>query len=170
MDPIEIIFLILIAIFGIIGLIRGFNRELGVTTMLFAALAAITLGEHFLEPQLNQFFAAIAGPSNAAITQAITYTVFLIIIVIISYQGETLAFPSNVVSPPLGLLVGLVNGYLFAGTVLYYWGLAGWPFQWVVHTYDQFYQALLKIAPPVILPWWFFVVMLIVMLIARVIR
>jgi uncharacterized membrane protein required for colicin V production len=170
MEPIEISFLILIAIFGLIGLVRGFNRELGVTTMLFAALAAITLLEHFLGPQLDQFFSAIAGPSNAAITEAVIWTIFLVIIVFISYQGETLAFPGGSASPVLGLLLGLLNGYLFADTIFYFWSLAGWPFPWVVHTYDQLYAAMVKLAPVVLLPWWFFVTMLIIMLIARVLR
>ena len=38
MGPIEFVFLTLFLIFGIIGVMRGYGRELGVTTMLLLAL------------------------------------------------------------------------------------------------------------------------------------
>jgi hypothetical protein len=168
MTPIEITFLILIVIFGVIGMARGYHLGLGITTMLFAALSLIFLGEYKLGPQLDALFSAIAGPGNANVVQAIVYTLFLIFIVFVSVQGEILVFPGGGNSPLLGLLVGLVNAYLGLGSIFYYWSVAGWPFPWVVHTYDQLYAALVRIMPPAILPWWFYVVMLIIMLVLRV--
>ena len=38
MGPIEIVFLLLVAVFIVIGIVRGYARELGVTTMLLIAL------------------------------------------------------------------------------------------------------------------------------------
>jgi hypothetical protein len=169
MSPIEITFLLLMVIFGVIGMARGYHLGLGITTMLFAALSLIFLGEYKLGPQLDALFSAVAGPGNADVVQAIVYTLFLIFIVFISVQGEILVFPGGGNSPVLGFLVGLVNAYLCIGSIFYYWSVAGWPLPWVVHTYDQLYMALVRIMPPAILPWWFCVVMLVIMLVMRVI-
>ena len=42
MGPVEVVFLVVIGIFGAIGVVRGSQRELGVTTMLLLALFVIT--------------------------------------------------------------------------------------------------------------------------------
>ena len=41
MGPVEVVFLILIGLFGAIGVVRGWQRELGVTTMLLITLFVI---------------------------------------------------------------------------------------------------------------------------------
>ena len=41
MGPIELLFLVLIGLFGAIGVVRGYQRELGVTTMLLLTLFVI---------------------------------------------------------------------------------------------------------------------------------
>jgi hypothetical protein len=170
MGPIEILFLTVIAIFGVIGIVRGLQRELGVTTMLLVALSIITLSETFLEPRLSKALGFDPNAANVMTTQAIIYTTILFVITFIAYQGETLTFPGGGPSPILALLVGLINGYFFAGTIWYYWNRAGWPAGLVVPPFDQFYDAMLRILPPAILPWWFFVSMLILMLLLRVLK
>ena len=41
MGPIELLFLVVIGLFGAIGVVRGYQRELGVTTMLLLTLFVI---------------------------------------------------------------------------------------------------------------------------------
>ncbi len=170
MGPVEIVFLVVIAIFGVIGIVRGYQRELGVTTLLVAALAGVTLLEQFVGPRLNQAYGAIGGAGNEATTQAVLVTLFLFLIVFIAYQGETLVYPGGGSNGLISFLVGLVNGYLFAGTIWYYWNKAGWPGGLVHPPFTAAYDAMVKLLPPAILPWWFFVGLLILMLILRVIR
>jgi hypothetical protein len=170
MGPIEILFLTVMVIFGVIGIVRGYQRELGVTTMLMVALSIILLSQTFLEPRLEKALGVDGNSADVKTTQAMIYSLILIVITFIAYQGETLVFPGGSPNAILGLLVGLLNGYLFAGTLWYYWDRAGWPLGLVTQPYTQFYSAMLKILPPAILPWWFFVSVLILMLILRVIR
>ncbi len=170
MGPIEVLFLTVIVIFGVIGIVRGLQRELGVTTMLMVALSIVTLSTTFVEPRLESRFGISPTAPNVLTTQAIIYTVIMIVITFIAYQGETLVFPGGGPSPVLAFLIGLINGYFFAGTIWFYWNRAGWPAGLVTPPFSQFYDAMVKILPPAILPWWFFVTMLILMLILRVLK
>ena len=65
-------------------------------------------------------------------------------------------------------MVGLVNGYLFAGSIWYDLALAHWPFTNVVPTYTTFYNFFVQILPPAIFGWQFFILLAVAMLILRV--
>ena len=114
----------------------------------------------------------IAGEGTAEQTTAkgVLYTIILILVVFISYQGETLVYPGGARSPGLSLVAGLLNGYLFAGSVWYYLAQAGWPFLNPAEPFSQFYQAATRVLPPAILSWQYLIALVVIMLVLRVWR
>jgi hypothetical protein len=176
MAPIDITFLIIIAIFGVIGIVRGYRRELGVTVILLVALELLLLLTQVFPGINTRIMTAIAGPNpvDQLTAQAILYTIFMLIVVFIAYQGETLTFPGTGESSLLGLGAGLLNGWLFAGTIWYYLHQANWPLLGgtVINTtaYSQFYLAMIKLLPPAVLPWWFVLALIAFLLLMRVVR
>ena len=170
MAPVEIAFLLIIALFGLIGAVRGFNREIGVTVMLLIALLVLQLLDSVFVGFRDKVLTFIAGPDQAAqlTARAILYGLFLIVITFISYQGETLTFPTASPSGTLGFFAGLLNGWLFAGSIWYFSAAANWPFIPVCCDYDPLYQALSKLLPPAVLTWQYLIVMIVIMLILRV--
>jgi len=126
--PVEVVFFTIIAIFGLVGMVRGFLRELGVTLPLIVLLWAYSaLGERLLR-LIEGGVAKVAGYSLPATTSDLIRCAFflavLVFVTFIAYQGETLAFggtdPHGLQGWLLALLVGMVNGYLIAGTAWYY--------------------------------------------------
>jgi hypothetical protein len=172
MGPVGIVFLTIALIFGAIGIVRGYARELGVTTMLFVALLALQLMVGPLQARFGNFLTTVFGVSPEAIPgiQAVIACVFLSIIVFISYQGITLAFPSKSENWFLGLCVGLLNGYLYAGSLWYYLQKAGWPLLNSVITpeYSQLNLTIQNLLPPAIFSWQILAFLVIFMLIMRV--
>ena len=88
----------------------------------------------------------------------------------ISYQGVTLVFPIKSTSWFLGLGIGLINGYLFAGSMWYYLQRAGWP---LLHSvvkpeYSQLNDTLIKLMPPAIFSWQALLLMVVALLILRI--
>jgi uncharacterized membrane protein required for colicin V production len=121
--PIETYFVTLILVFGVVGWVRGFNRELGVTIpVLFAMYILARFSEQVfnLADRLYPF----RGTANENLIVFNIVLFVMLFITLISYEGETLAFAGN---PPPGILgtllnigAGLFNGYLIIGTIWYY--------------------------------------------------
>jgi hypothetical protein len=172
MGPVGFVFLAIAVIFGVIGIVRGYTRELGVTTMLFVALLALELLAGPLEARFTHFLTTVFGVSPEAIPgiEAVIACLFLSIIVFVSYQGATLAFPGKGENWFLGLCVGLLNGYLYAGSLWYYLQGAGWPLlhDLITLPYSQLNQAIQKLLPPAIFSWQILAFLVIFMLIMRV--
>ena len=170
MAPVEIAFLIVIVIFGLVGAVRGFSREIGVTAMLLIALLILQVVDHLAAGTRDTVLAFIVGPAPAAqlTARAAIYALVLVPVAFVSYQGETLIFPTASASGTLGLLAGLLNGWLFAGSIWYYLAQANWPFIPVASNYDSLYLALSKLLPPEILDWRYLIALVVVMMILRV--
>jgi len=172
MGPIEIVFMVMVALFGAVGIVRGYARELGITTMLLLALWVLKFVDTEFSDRVNKLLALLVDGS--AITQvtakALIFCGFLIVIVFISYQGITLSFPGQGKSLVFSLGSGLLNGYLFAGSLWYYLGTANWPFLEVSPPYSDFYQFAWQILPPKILPWPYLIGLAVFMLIMRVVK
>jgi uncharacterized membrane protein required for colicin V production len=122
MIPVEYFWGVLFVVFGIIGMARGLWKELGVTTLLLLSLFALKVGwervgEKIL-PLLQKVPLAEASTENA---QAIYYTVTILFVAYIAYEGITLKFPIRqmvgLLKAAFGLLGGLLNGYLIVGTI-----------------------------------------------------
>lgn len=130
MIPIELVWLIIVLLFGLIGVVRGFLKELGVTTVMVVMLFAVTFFEGKITPALTKVAAQVA-PNDVATMQAAFWVVLITVTAFVSYQGQTLAFEGAAVKGPLGmffnLATGLVNGYLIAGSIWFYLDRLGYP-------------------------------------------
>lgn len=170
MGPIELVFLTLFVIFGIIGVIRGYGRELGVTTILLLALFVLEfLSESYPAP-LNRVLQIFAGadPARVADARALLYCAILIIVTFMSFEGETLSFPGKRGHLFFDLGSGLLNGYLFAGSLWYYLDTAGWPLLKLTEPFTQFYQLAVKLLPPAVFKWQYLVGLAVILLLARI--
>ena len=171
MVPVEIVFLVTTGIFGVVGIVRGYSRELGVTTMLLLALFVLELiGERY-PAQWAMILGRLFGsnPEVLRSASALIYSGFLVLIVFISYQGNTLTFPGKGDNWFFGMTVGLLNGYLFAGSLWYYLETAGWPIvSAIVPNYTSFNQAAMRLLPPAIFTWPYLILLAVFMLIIRV--
>lgn len=171
MGPIELLFLTVTVLFGAIGIVRSYQRELGVTTILLIGLFVITFLNDRLGGQIDSLFAAAGvAESQLAALRAIVYTIFLIIVVFIAYEGVSLIFPGSGKNWFVSLLVGLINGYLFAGSIWYYLDAAGWPLGKVTQPFSPFYEFAVQLLPPAVFGWQYFILVAVAMLLIRVIR
>ncbi|MBP7689996.1 MAG: hypothetical protein KA765_18925 [Thermoflexales bacterium] len=133
MGPIEYLWFILTLLFAVIGIVRGFLKELGVTIVLIATLFGldriIPLLEQFIRDGKLSFIFKQGNPTTDQPTNLalmVIFQVLILIAVFVSYQGETLAYEGNNPKFPVGIalgaLVGGVNGYLITGSL--WWLLA----------------------------------------------
>lgn len=170
MGPIEIVFLAIFALFGGVGLVRTYQRELGVTTMLFITLFVLEFASERYEEQLKSALSLLVGTSPAAQADltAGLFCVFLLVMTFVSYQGITLNFPGSGKNTFFSLGAGLLNGYLVAGSLWYYLDKVQWLFLNVQPPYSQFYQIVVKYLPPAIFTWQYLIGLAVFMLIVRI--
>ena len=144
MAPIEVFFGAIVFIFSLIGLVRGFLRELGVTTVMMFLLFFLSR----FEPQLNNGLVRAMGLGGPALgvdnKELLGCWVFMLIVIgaaFISYQGETLAYggeaPRGSQGALLGIVTGLLNGYLIAGSIWFYMDRFGYPIEWMGFKADR---------------------------------
>lgn len=171
MGPVEILFITVTVIFAAIGVVRGYPRELGVTVMLLIALFVLTFFDSQFSAQIDALLTGLGlSAANVQLVRAMSAGLFLIIITFISYQGISLVFPGSKGNTFLSLMVGLINGYLFAGSMWYYQAEAGWPVLDVVPPYSALYDFLYQLLPPAILTWQYFIGLAVALLILRVVK
>jgi uncharacterized membrane protein required for colicin V production len=122
MIPVEVLWLALFFMFGLIGGTRGLRKELGATTILLLSLFAAFIGEQQILSRLAD--ALSTGPLGdwpEGTVAAIYYSVIMLFVAFISYEGIVLAFPvkelKNVGKWFFGYFGGLINGYLIIGTL-----------------------------------------------------
>jgi len=192
LEPIEVLWITIFLLFGAIGLVRGFLKELGVTTAIFVAIYIISElleKREITDRMMGKAVEALPGapsilstddPRNALL-RCTLYALVMIVMVFISYHGETLTFSGT---PPKGrigtfynLMVGLLNGYLVAGTIWYYLDKYDYPtrllglYQGELSSRAEFLRSLLlfnlmpaNFREPILL---FFIFFLIIMRVAR---
>lgn len=135
MEPIEVLWIVLVLFFGAIGLVRGFLKELGVTTAVCVAMYIISqwlekreitdkaLGKA-VEVAPGAFRALATDDPRNGLVRCLLYIFIMVFMVFISYHGETLTFggtpPKGTTGVLFNLMIGLLNGYLIVGTVWYY--------------------------------------------------
>jgi uncharacterized membrane protein required for colicin V production len=169
----ELVWFVIVLLFGLIGIVRGFLRELGVTTVMLVMIFGVTTFDKKINPLLHTM-AVKAAASEAASVEAIVWLLLVVGTAFVSYQGQTLAFEGNPPKPPVGTLLafgtGLVNGYLIAGSMWYYLDRLNYPLLHVSRAaFSPTAQALLTILPPKLLgPYLVFLVVFLILM--RVIR
>ena len=139
MGPLEVVWLILVAVFAVVGVVRSYPRELGVTTTILAALLLLTRGGESVLYLADAYLARHSESSvifegqYGSLIQSSFYILVLVAVVIISYHGETLAFEGKPPRGPVGVILnltsGLINGYLISGAIWHYLHLFDYPIQ-----------------------------------------
>lgn len=147
MIELSALFVIFIIVFGIIGLLRGWVREIQVTA---AAVLAM-----FLIEQISPFvWSVLVDRTSAELLQndplgtlrrlVMLKTAIMLIVVFFGYQGPVLIefgtggrVASNrpresIQEGLLGLAVGLLNGYVIVGALWWYMHVSDYPFDWIV--------------------------------------
>ena len=127
MGPVELLYITIAFIFGMIGIVRGYHKELGNSIIFMYVIAAMGfLDERVLNSLFERAGTSILGLDAAGLNSFLTvaYTLIFVIVVFISYQGKTFDYSLGPAHGVLGFFfslgVGLFNGYLVAGTLWYY--------------------------------------------------
>jgi uncharacterized membrane protein required for colicin V production len=125
MGPIELLFITIALIVTLIGMARGYVKELGNTVIVMSAIFLLAFFQDELINIMTKVGVDILGlpnPPNGFLS--LFFSGVFIAIVFASYAGKTLDFQGAPMAPPgrwlLNLGVGLLNGYLIAGTLWYY--------------------------------------------------
>jgi uncharacterized membrane protein required for colicin V production len=118
MIPVEYFWIALILVFGIVGMVRGLWKELGVTTVLLLSLFVLKFG---WEQIGSRIVGVLPGQFTEGTTMALYYSVSILFVAFISYEGISLKFPvkemGGISKAIFGLPGGLLNGYLIIGTI-----------------------------------------------------
>lgn len=182
MQPLEVLWGVLLITFALVGIARGFLKELGVTTVLLVLLFGLSR----LEDEIPQFLTRAVATVGYAMPQAADptgqliwasfYIFVTVFVTLISYHGETLAFEGKPPEGPkgiiFGLMAGLLNGYLISGSIWYFLEKYDYPIK-LLHLFQEpltdFAESLVPLLPLTLLrPFLPFLV--VVMILLRVIR
>jgi len=140
-------FYIGLSIFGVIGLLRGWVREVQVTAATVLAMFIIEQGSPWVLQVLVDRTPADSlaiDPIGTLRRLVVLKVSILLIIVFFGYQGPVvLSFASQgrikanraretVQEGILGLGAGLLNGYLVVGAIWWYLHLGQYPFEWMI--------------------------------------
>ena len=127
MITVVVVFWMFVALFALVGGMRGWARELLVTSALVLGLFLIAILESYIGPFRDSM--AVQTPA----TQATVRAGLLILLAFFGYQTPNLRAlqpkmaRERVEEILLGLLLGLLNGYLLIGSIWYYMNQAGYP-------------------------------------------
>ncbi len=152
MISLSVLFWMYVILFAMIGAMRGWAKEILVTSSAIVAIFLVTILETFL-PFLRNL-----TPESAFWVQM----VILILMVFFGYQSPKIQH--NIDNRKfardrfedflLGCFIGGVNGYMIFGTAWYYLMEAGYPFDWIsapdaLTEAGQNAMGMLEILPPV---------------------
>ncbi len=180
MGPFEYLWLTVFFIFVLIAFVRGYNKELGTTTLVFVALFLIT---YFGVPKLPdlisdlylKFFNTPLPQRTIEHIMSAGLSIFFIAIVFASYAGDTFAFKGKPAKGFRGfffnLLVGVMNGYLIAGTLWYLQDTFNYPVTdlgILQLPLTPLGETMAQYLPPYVVPPIFWAVLVGIMLIFRV--
>ncbi len=138
MGPVEVLFITIGILVTLIGLARGYDKELGNTVIILVAIFVLAF---FEAPIIGAVTSVVNRLSSAPVEDAATRTlllsaVFTLVfasIVFASYAGQTLNLGARAAKPPVSTLytalIALLNGYLVGGTVWYYQDKFDYPLQ-----------------------------------------
>jgi uncharacterized membrane protein required for colicin V production len=139
MLPLEVVFILLVVVWGLIGAVRGFSREIGASIAIVLAMATLSFFGPLVVNSVNKVagklttfqipVAATVPPGVDAFCAAqsqeqfVFYSLMFSLIVFMGYQGETFGLPTKLAPLPgsiFGLFAGLINGWLVAGNLWYF--------------------------------------------------
>lgn len=125
MISIQTFFWIMLILFGVIGMMRGWTKEVVATAGLVLSIFAQLWFGHLL---VGLFGSQTSGTEEAVRSQFIVRSVAHILFAFFAYQGPTLARTvsggrfgdkarGGLQEASLGFIVGVINGYLIVGTI-----------------------------------------------------
>jgi hypothetical protein len=181
LQPLEVMWGSLIIIFVFVGIVRGFLRELGVTTVLLVLLFGLSRLEDTIPQALTRAASSVgyavprvSDPQGQSLWASF-YIFAIAFVTLISYHGETLAFEGKPPKGPkgvlFGIMIGLLNGYLVSGSLWYFLDKYDYPIKLLQfqEPLTDFAQSLIPLLPLTLLrPFLPFLVVFMVM--ARVMR
>lgn len=132
MISLVVVFWMFIVLFGLVGGMRGWARELLVTSALILGLFLLAILETYIVPFRDSM--ALQTPG----TQVVIRGGLLVLLAFFGYQTPNLRSlqpkmaRERVEEILLGLLLGLINGYLLVGSIWYFLHQAGYPTDLVI--------------------------------------
>ncbi len=130
MVSISVLFYIFIVIFGMIGAIRGWAKEVIATFSVFLGLFILTILQTYV-PAVQSFL------ENSPASSLVTFQVLILgVIVFCGYQAPNLPLlvdnqrfmRDRLQDTILGLIIGAFNGYMIFGSIWYFIHAGGYPF------------------------------------------
>ncbi len=167
MVSLTFMFWMFVILFGVVGAVRGWAKELLVTFSMILSLAFTRLLERYVP------FIVVMVQDQANI--ALFWLRVLIVLVLVFFGYQTVAMPRFATKAAreklqdglLGFVLGAFNGYLVVGTLWFYLHEAAYPFAYIAPPQEgtAMGQAALNLIPslaPRLLgePWIYFAVIL----------
>jgi hypothetical protein len=129
MISLSFLFWLLVILFGIVGAMRGWAKEILVIFSVILALFVITV--------LETYVPYVSGAINSASPNAHFWVRAIIVIGMAFFGYQSPSFPplegktrgERVQDRLLGFLLGMINGYLIFGTLWWYLHSANYPFE-----------------------------------------
>lgn len=158
MGPIEVLYIMIAAIIVLISLARGYVRDLGATLIIMVAIFILTFFEESFSSVTIGGVESVLG-SQSVIEQNLflstAFTLAFTAMVFAGYVGRTLEFPGKMAAQPgaflMSLFLGLINGYLIAGTLWYYQEKFNYPwFNPFEADFTELAQRMIELLPPAI--------------------
>lgn len=156
MIALSALFWILVVLFAIIGLNRGWAKEILVSFSIILGLFIINVLETFVP-----FIKNLAAVNQTGMVYWIR-TILIIALVFFAYQGPNiprLAATNRFVREKLqdsllGFFLGAINGYLMVGALWFFMDKAGYPFSNLISApppgdFGEASRRLIAILPPV---------------------
>ncbi|MBK7453984.1 MAG: CvpA family protein [Anaerolineales bacterium] len=170
MMSIVYIFWMYVVLFAVIGAMRGWAKELLVAFSVITALAVNLL--------LEKYIPLVRDLEDASSSVCWIRTIILLALVYFGYQTVAIArFASKAARERLqdslfGAVLGGINGYFVAGTVLFYNHVAGYPYKNIISPATdpaviQAVDLMMKYMPPRLLgePGIYFAVIIVLIFI-----
>lgn len=126
MVSLTVIFGVFVVLFAVIGAMRGWAKELLVTSAIVLGLFLNSILEIYIEP----YSAALS--SQPLSTEFVVRSGLLLLLAFFGYQTPNIRALQPKLARErleellLGLLMGALNGYLLVGSIWYYLHLAGY--------------------------------------------
>lgn len=150
----EAIFWMFVFFFGIIGMIRGWAKELLVSFAVILSLFIMAVLQQFIP-----FIREAVLNANTGDPQAVFWfrTILLAVLVFFGYQGPSIAklagsnkfVREKLQDSLLGMFLGALNGYLVIGTLWYFLHQARYPFPEIMgKDLSSAAQQLIAFLPP----------------------
>ena len=164
-----------------IAMARGYHRELGATSIMLVGLIFLSLLTDVLH--LDELLRALlqspppddmSARDSANMILMLTYQLIFLSITFAGYSGRVLAWEGTplkgMARAGLNVVVGLINGWLVAGTLWYYMDRFEYPVSETIVRLPltPFAQEAVKYLPPAVLSFTSLIIILVVLLIVRV--